>query len=284
MTRGSYPHPVLDDSDDVGSQFEATNFQVAPSHEDVELTWEIRTDDPDVQRLLADGDARHSLQWTCSATMSTDEVDPQIHKRDGGITTLRTWIDQQRIRDHVDVELRIIANREINGHSWIRQHPDYGGASFHFAKGDVIAHGGTVRFHAHKLFDPLDPPIGSCFDFRENPKVRKGMRINFSGSDTIVVELSPNLTNDLRGFSGAPEVQIATAVLPALMETIHFIARNESDPQAENLEDRTWYTAIREQIDQHGGLEKGPLELAQRILAHPIDRALSGLTSQEDDQ
>ena len=51
-SRGSYPHPVLDASNDVNSTFEAINATVSPSHDDVEIAVELRTDDDDLICLL----------------------------------------------------------------------------------------------------------------------------------------------------------------------------------------------------------------------------------------
>jgi hypothetical protein len=58
-TRGSYPHPVLDASDDVASFIEVFNPTVASSVEDVEIRFQVRMTDPDIQSLLDAGQARY---------------------------------------------------------------------------------------------------------------------------------------------------------------------------------------------------------------------------------
>ena len=78
---------------------------------------------------------------------------------------------------------------------------------------------------------------------------------------------------NLRYFSGWPDLQIATVVLPALMETLAFIKANEESGE-EDLSSCRWFVAITNMVDRNGGLEKSPLELTQRILENPIDRAL----------
>ena len=102
--RGSYPHPVLDMSDDVDSYFIVSNPGVSPSIEDIELTFEVRTDDPTLIRLLEERKARASLRWRCSATLATDEREPQtrLPLGDGssmrpGLTTSRYAERSQRI-------------------------------------------------------------------------------------------------------------------------------------------------------------------------------------------
>lgn len=283
MTRGSYPHPVLDASDDVGSDFEAVNFVVQPSHEDIRLVWEIRSDDPDLPGMLERGDVRHSIRWTCTATISTEECEPRIIGRTSNGLTLEAWIDQQRVRGAVDVELRVVAAGSIDGFAWANQHADYDGATFDISVGDVIADGGDVTFHATKLYDPLDPPVGSCFEFHENPEIRKGIRVDVSRDDVVVVEMGPASWQHFVSLVTSPTVQIGTVVLPALMETLAFIRQTETGTGTENLDDCAWYRTIRDLVDEHGGLDRPILELAQVILAHPLDATLEAVVAQETD-
>ncbi len=54
----------------------------------------------------------------------------------------------------------------------------------------MLADGGSIAFEADKLYDPLDPPIGSCFKFVEDPNLRRGIRVTFEEDDAILVRLS----------------------------------------------------------------------------------------------
>ena len=70
VTRGSYPHPVLDASDDVGASIEVFNVSVAPSVDDVEVRFQLRMTEPLIHKLLQEGAARYSFRWSCSLVMS----------------------------------------------------------------------------------------------------------------------------------------------------------------------------------------------------------------------
>lgn len=281
--RGSFPHPVVDDSDDVASTFEVINIAYEPTQEDIEIRLTVRTDDSDLAQLIATGAARHSLRWTCTATISTDEVSPELTGRTGDGWILTTSIDQQRVRGNVDADVRVIATESIAKLRWTNQHAEYGGASFRVWPGDLIADGGSFRIAADKLYDPLNPPIGSCFKFHRDAKLRKGIRVNLL-ADHVVVSLTSATFDGLVRAGDRPELQIATVVLPALMETISFIKDNHADDDSEGLDGRDWYVAIRAMVEEIGGFDQSPLLLAQRILENPIDRVLTSLDLDGDDE
>ena len=273
--RGSFPHPVLDDSDDVDSSIEAINVAVTPSISDVEIKYEVRSDDPDLWDLIDRGIARHSLRWTCSATIATEELTPTLERRVNEGVGLMVTIDQRAIRGTVNVELQVVAVEPIPGHRWSRQHAEYGDATFVIEPGDVIAVCGAFSFDVQKSYDPMRPPVGSCFRFSEKRAHKPGLEVAFDQFEHVEVMLPTDAFNQLRQLAAQPELQIAVVVLPALMRTIEFIKDSVSDEQGEDLSERPWYRAISDLIDQHGSLEDPALELAQRILDNPADRGLS---------
>lgn len=284
-TRGSFPHPVLGGSDDVTSDVKVVNATIGPTHEDIEVTYTVETNDPDLWALIDGGDARHSLRWTCSATISTDEVVPDVVRRRPDSVTLRTWIDQQLVRGEISADIRVVAARPVDGFSWKNQHEDYGDATFDLQTGDTLVEAGTIVFDAKKLYDPLSPPVGSCFEFVAAPGQRKGISLNFDYDDVVKVQLPPAVHEGLAHMSARPDLQIGMVVLPALMGTLDFLRRVLDDPDAEDLSDRRWYTAIMDLVEDAGGIDESSLVLAQRILEHPLDRALlAGIPEDEEDE
>ncbi|MDG5499174.1 hypothetical protein [Marinobacter sp. BGYM27] len=279
--RGSYPHPIIDAADDVGSEFEIRNVLVDPTQQDIEVTYEVLTDDPDLHRLLKSGDAMHSLRWSCSSTISTGEMEPNEYQRHQKGMRCRAFLDQDLVRGDVVAEVSVIAAKPISGHSWARQHSDYGTAAFDLQPGDILADGGRIRFRANKLYDPLDPPIGSCFQFVRSTSLHKGISVTFSGDETVDVQLPANTFDDFKMFSSRPDLQIGLVVLPALMETLSFIQNNRN---SEPLDDKAWFIAIDRLVEERGGWAPSIFELAQKILEHPIDSAIrAGLTVEEED-
>ena len=272
-TRGSYPHPVLDASDDVASRFEITGATVEATQEDVEIRLQVVIDDPDLLDHINSGLARYSLRWTCGATISTGEIEPEIIRKHTDGVVQRIFIDQQFLRGEVDVELHVIAVKPISSFGWSRQNAEYGDAVFDIDTGDIVAFGGSFTFNAKKRYDPLSPPVGSCFKFIKDPNQRKGILINFDSDEEVIVRIPSSLMENLHHFSGWPDLQIATLVLPALMETLAFMkANNES--REEDLSDFRWFVAISSMVEKNGGFDKRLLHLAQKILENPIDRAL----------
>lgn len=274
-TRGSYPHPVLDVSDDVDSTFEILNVAVTPTVEDVELKFQVRMTDPDIQALLDDGRARYSARWACSSTIATgvlDLTDP-THLADG--LRFVTWIDQQDVRRNVRVEVKIIASAPIRDYRLTRQHADYGNATFDLLPGDVIADGGYFDFEPDKLYDPLAPPIGSCFRFVADRTLRRGLAVRFHDDEHVLVAFPEKVLPGLAAMANRPELQISLVVLPALMQTIAFIKEN-LDPVSggEDLTDKTWYRAVRDLVEGVGSFDDPAFELAQKILGNTLAGAL----------
>lgn len=280
-TRGSFPHPIIDSADDVQSDFDVLNVMVDPTMQDIEITYELRTDDPDLLRLLDLQIAAHSLRWRCSATIATGEMKPTEIRRTATGFVLKAWLDQQLVKGDVAVDVRVIVLEELRGHAWQRQHSDYGDGTFDLFPGDILADAGTFRFSAEKLFDPLDPPVGSCFRFVRSASRYKRILVTFDSDDTVDVQIPARTFDEFKLFSHRPDLQIALVVLPALMEALHFIKENRRE---EPLDDKAWFIAIERLVDEKGGWEQSLLEIAQKILENPIDTAiLTGLGIEEED-
>ncbi len=281
-SRGSYPHPVIDIADDVSSDFNVINVLVDTSQQDIEISYEIRTDDPDLKHLLDNGYAVHSLRWRCSSTISTGEMMPEEYQRTPAGFKLRAWLDQQLVKGRVDADVRIIVAKELPNHRWTNQHADYGDACFNLQPGDVLADGGSFLFDAEKMYDPLNPPVGSCFRFVCSPH-RKGIKVAFDGNDTVDVQIPEETFGQFHLFGHRPDLQISLIVLPALIETLDFIKTNE-EKEEEPLDDKAWYMEINKLVKARGGWNQSLLELAQKILENPIDTAIrAGLMSEEEE-
>lgn len=275
-TRGSYPHPVLDASDDVDSTIEVFNFTFAPSIDDVDIRFQVRMSDPDIQRLLDNKEARYSFRWKCSSTINSGDLKAlpvQVH---ADSTAYRGGIDQEDIRGTVRLEFKIIATGEISQYSLRGQHADYGNAHFSLLPGDVIADGGYIEFEPDKLYDPLNPPVGSCFRFVTDQKRTKGLSIRFDDNDHVNVLFPEKVLQGFGLLKENPELQISLVVLPALMQTITFIKDNiEASEGDEDLSERKWYVAIKDLVESVGSFEDPSFETAQKILSHRLDASLT---------
>lgn len=280
--RGSYPHPVLDDSDDIDSTFQVFNIAFQPTVDDVQVRFQIRMDDPDIAELLTTDRARVSVRWTCSATLTSRELNPVTTHHADSIEYV-DWIDQQDIRGPVRVDLRIVAVAPVPGYRPSRQHSDYGGTAFDLLPGDIIGDAGYFTFEPTKLYDPMNPPIGSCFRFMADSRLRKRLEVRFLDDDYIDVAIPESLLPGLSALSTRPDLQISLVVLPALMETLGFIRRATESGDLSDLTGRHWYAPILALIDSVGSLSDPPFELAQKMLGDPLHLSLTASTAKEAD-
>ena len=65
------------------------------------------------------------------------------------------------------------------------------------------------------------------------------------------------------------------------MEALVFIKLNGDD---EPLDDKAWFLAINKLVEDRGGWDQSPLDIAQKILESPIDSVIrAGLIFDEED-
>jgi hypothetical protein len=122
--------------------------------------------------------------------------------------------------------VKIVATGPISQYSLENQHSDYGNASFNLLAGDVLADGGYFEFEPGKLYDPLNPPVGSCFLFVADSTHKKGLTVRFHDDDHVLVAFPEKILTGFGLLNNSPELQISLVVLPALMQTITFIKAN----------------------------------------------------------
>jgi len=278
FTRGSYPHPVLDAFDDVDAAIEVFNASYVPSVDDLEIKFQVRMTEPGIEALIREGKARYSFRWSCASTLTSGDLRAEVHMKHADSTGYIGWIDQEAIRGIVRVDIKIIACVPIDSYRLESQHPDYADACFHLLPGDIMADGGSFSFEADKLYDPLRPPVGSCFRFATDTTVKRGVQVRFNEDDHVLVAFPAKLLMGFGMLRDRQDLQIGLVVLPALMETISYIRENEAaGVDGEDLSDRRWYEAIRRLIEDAGSLEQSSFELAQRILGNPLDNSLTTL-------
>lgn len=268
----------------MSSTFEIVHATVIPTTEDVEVKFRIRLDDPDLEKLLTEGQANLVFRWLCGSTLASGSLEPQVAARHVDGTTWVAWLDQQDIRNSVTIEVRAVAKTAIDGYSLERQNSDYLGQSFTIRPGDILGLAGSFDFEADKLYDPLMPPIGSSFRFVEDSSVKRGIKVSFHNDEQVTVAMSSEMLAGLHALGDHPEAQVALVVLPALVETLTYIRTNEENPAADAT-DKSWYRTVLSLATKAGDLEgDSSLDLAQRILDFPVDKTLQQRLSTEDDE
>jgi hypothetical protein len=216
--------------------------------------------------------ARLSIRWSCSPTISSGELNPKLVARHADSHTYEGWLDQQEVRGKVRVEVQIVAAEQIDHYRLSSQHADYGDATFRILPGDVLGYAGYFEFMPDKLYDPMDPPVGSLFKFVGKGRGRQ-VKVRFDYDEHILVVFDDDLLAGLAAMSNRVDLQISLVVLPALMQTITYLKEN-SNPDGEDLTGRDWYAPIHELVSSHGGFDTPAFEVAQKILGSPLHNSL----------
>lgn len=280
---GSFPHPVAGNGDDVSSLLNISNIMVAPSVDDVKFEFRLSTDDQQILDLVKSGDLSVEIFWHCGATLSSGLLEPlHVEPRiDGWIYYCH--LDQQEIRDQVEITVEIVAPKDLTSFKWHNQHPDYGDQSFDIRHADYLGLVDTFYFDAAKLYDVMNPPVGSIFRMIEDPKLRVPLRVDFSGDEQVLIQLSPDVADEFRQLGYYSSLKLSLVVLPTLIETINYISRTEMDPEGEDLTGRRWYQEMKRLLSRQGLDPNYPLDAAQRMLGDPILDALRSINTDEEE-
>lgn len=271
-SRGSYPYPVLDGSDDVDSEFAMVNTQMMSLVGSMQFDFEVRLTDVDIQRYLAEGSARLVMKWRCAETFRLGQVTPHLVQEFARTRKYRVAVPQDEIDGAVNLALQIVATEPIPDYRLSRQNEDYGDASFAIEPGDVLALGGYTTVQARKLYDPMQPPLESCFEFKEDAQLSSGISLEYSDQDHVVVWIATEVFRDFVSLRSRPDFQIVAVMLPALMATLTYM-KHEAEP-GDLVEERAWYRALTKLIEKHRVEHKSVVEQAQAILEDPIGRSV----------
>lgn len=273
-SRGSYPHPVLDGSDDVSSEFLVLNPTIDVGVDHVSIMFDVRCDDPDLRRLLENGGADIAARWKCSATMRNGQLQLEATPLTPDVVRYSAVLDHQQLDGLVTVFVTSLATEVMPAFSFSRQHHDYGQAVFEIGKGDLLANGGTFSFDAKKKYDPMSPPLESCFRFVRRSDNKRFVKVNTSGDEFVEVSFPPKVYDDFAsGF--APTIQMSTVVVPALMHALEELKRSDGPAPTPG----GWRTTISQIIEDKKLGGRDSIEIAQAILEDPIAAAFKQLTS-----
>ena len=180
-------------------------------------------------------------------------------------------LNQDDLAGRFRVEPEITAVVANDSYSLVKQNPDYGDTTFAIMPGDLLAHAGTLEIDAEKSYDPLNPPIDACFRFELDPTVPRGIDVDFSEQDYVVVRIASETYIPFTALAGQPQIQISMIMMPALMAALSFI--QGGDAEGDLLDDFGWARALKTLIDRLKVAEASPLVQAQAILDDPIGQA-----------
>lgn len=269
--RGTFPYPLLDSSNDVSSEFRVPGFEIESTTTTFDIRFDVILDDVQMAAMLDREDTKLVLYWNCSPTFQSGHIQPEIVRRGPTKTTYKCLLRHEDIADVVQLEVRIIANRDIPDYRLERQHEDYGSSEFSVLHGDILGIGGGASVSVDKIYDPMAPPFESCFVFRPHDDIKAGIEVQFSQSEHVIVWMDRKLHGAFNLLSDDPDFQVATVMLPALMQTLSEM--NTVNAQTEYADFR-WYAALKRLLSIRRVESEIVLVQAQRLLENPISRAV----------
>lgn len=271
----SYPHPVLrpqsSDYVDCALQVEISLDRV-PGSVELWLTAEFDLSDPDIQRLIDDGNASYALLARCSKT----HYRALIQVAD---CEIRHTIDDGEIAGLAEFAPFVIATRPITGFSADHWHPDFEGMSFDLKAGAVLALDEPKEYW---IDNAEEAPIGSIFNLSrtDDDSLEVGQWRCSLDSDRVQLEMRREDHEQflyaraaLDGSSDGAYIMSAL-YLPALVYVL-----TQADASADDLRDYRWFRSLESRLDTLGCSPLGSqdskidrLQDAQRIFDDPFAR------------
>jgi hypothetical protein len=269
-TNKSYPFPVLGNEDDIQGLFNPTmRYTLEPNVITIECSFQLTNST--IEELISTSKAAYFVQVECGSTLYRRTFVTSTPK-------LNLEINSQDLRDRVDVNFCICAIQNISQYSPAGIHPDLAGEPVSVDKGDVMADGGSGWFMADKTFDPLKAPVSSFMKIKEGNEKNGPMTIDYGG-DQILIKLSKD---DYKNYIYARKYAISTLhsslVLPALIDSLYIISRDEGTYQ-----DSPWFNRIKQICRERDIDLTDPVTAAQRLLGKPIERGLKEIKALSSD-
>jgi hypothetical protein len=270
LSRRSYPHPVVGNLDDVpGAAFQAT-VEMSADKDNIYLDVNIQNSSATIRHLLEMARAVYAVHVECTNTLFRRVFEFREESK-------RIAVRADQLNDMVEINVFAVATQDASGYAVDKAHPDYEGSVFDVKKADILAVGEGRSFVVESSFDVLGR-IGSIMQIdRTAENGDLPMRIDFDGEKIRII-----LSNEdfkayklMRHDEALSSVLTTAIVVPALLETLHYIDSADGGEDAEALEAFRWYRVLTRRIEELG-LKDEPDKLtqAQKLLELPLKRAL----------
>ena len=284
-TYSSFPHPVLGNRNNVAENLELLQPTYTPAAQEVHVHLPIACDSAQMNSMLRNGDARIVITWDCPTTMSRGIADTQVSQKGFG-WECDFYLIQEEISGLVSIDASIIATRAIDEFKWDAQHPIYRDSSFDISEGDILGILGGFDFEARKLYDAMDPPLGSLFVVHTSPGVEP-ISVEYDESDDhILIQISQDMAKGINqlGNGNFDATKIAFIVFPALIDTLNLMSRAIDDKEQEHYLEKRWFKALQRRVDDLKLDIHNAVPTAQVLLSNISTKALAEFVSEEGDR
>lgn len=265
LSQRAFPHPVVGNADDVVDVAFQSPIEVTQDSANYYLKVQVQCSSKTIAQLIKNGSAAYLLHVECSNTLYRNVFEFTVAEEEISIPS-------ELLNSTVEVNLFVVAKKEMPKYKVDQAHPDYGNATFSVGSGEILAIGEPYTFEADIDFDALRS-VGSILQIREQPGPDDAeMHFDYNGAK-IAVLLSPhdfNLYKILKTNKPLCASLIPPIIVSAVAKGLDMIKAGEVQ------DDLRWVRCVKKRID-HMDLswEADSLDLAQQMLELPIKRSFT---------
>lgn len=267
-------------SDDIiPAQFDF-KLVVEPDHDRWNLDLHTDMTDPTLVRLVGALQAMYVLHLECRRTFYRRAF--TFHSP--GATFV---IPGPEMYGAVEASLLIVAAKDIDRYHHPGQHGDYGGKTFSIAAGEPLAVAASQEFEAFNEPDCLRQ-VSSILNIRKGADGLRHMQINCEDERILIILPPKDYVGycQLRGGGTMTGVLVNSVVLPALLQSFHYLRSLDPTALSEFKADHRWARLVFPRLEALGvSLLNGDADVsacltaAQELLRGPLSRSIENLTN-----
>ncbi|WP_314294430.1 hypothetical protein [Fusobacterium periodonticum] len=278
-----YPYPVLWDKNDDYKKPSKFSVEVEPKEDfkNIKLKINFLLKDKEIEKLIKENKAEYVVHIEGSSTYFREIISTKE-------TEISYVLKDRDILGRLQVNFFILARQDIKNYKNDNFNEDYSSETFNLKKGNIIAIADGYRFDIEKNDDELGK-ISSIFSICKKETVEQtGMTIDM-GYEKIRIGLNITDYVNYSQLSQNPnKVESVNSVIifPAL---IYIFEQLKKDFNETDYTEYKWFRALENIFKKNGeDLNKGLLEneisidLAQRVLNYPIERAFNSLINEDE--
>lgn len=278
-----YPYPVLWDKNDDYKKPSKFSVEVDPKEDfkNIKLKINFLLKDKEIEKLIKENKAEYVVHIEGTSTYFREIISTKE-------TEINYVLKDRDILGRLQVNFFILAKQDIKDYRNDNFNEDYSSETFNLKKGNIIAIADGYRFDIEKNDDELGK-ISSIFSICKKETVEQtGMTIDM-GYEKIRIGLNITDYVNYSQLSQNPnKVESVNSIIifPAL---IYIFEQLKKDFNETDYTEYKWFRALENIFKKNGeDLNKGLLEneisidLAQRVLNYPIERAFNSLINEDE--
>ena len=278
-----YPYPILWNKNDdykMPSEFSA-EIKTEENFKNTKLKIKFFLKDKEIEKLIRENKAEYVVHIEGTRTYFRDFISTRE-------TEITYDLKDRDILGKLEINFFILAKQDIRGYRNDNFNEDYSSEAFNLKKGNIIAIADGYRFDIEKNDDELGK-ISSIFSICKKETVEQtGMTVDMSYEK---IRIGLNITDyvNYSQLSQNPnKVDSVNSIIifPAL---IYIFEQLKKDFTETDYTEYKWFRALENIFKKNGQeLNKELLEneisidLAQRVLNYPIERAFNSLTNEDE--